>query len=121
MFCYLGFILTHMTAGFSTMQLRWHDVIRNNLRTCTILTEVSSSMSRCKVTDVARMVEERLRLRWTDGSLIQHCGQNTTSMHDEAASFCCVKLSAEMLEINLYDLTASFQCCIFETENRNSG
>jgi hypothetical protein len=97
------------------MPLRWHDVIRKNLRICTLLTKVSSSMSRCKVTYVATMVEERLRPRRTDGSLIQHRGRSMTSAHDEVASFCCVKLDAEMLEINLYELTASFQRCIFET------
>jgi hypothetical protein len=110
-----SFIHTHMTADFSTVPLLWHDVIRKDMQTCTLLTEVSSSMSRCKVTDVTRMGEERLRLRRTDVSLIQHCGQNTTSKHNEAVSFCCVKLGVETLEINLYELTASFQCCIFET------
>jgi hypothetical protein len=47
---FLDFILTNMTVGSSTMPLHWHDVIKKNLWTCTLLTEVSSSMARRKVT-----------------------------------------------------------------------
>jgi len=109
-------MLTNMTAGFSTMPLHWHDVIRKNLRTCTLLTAVSSSMARRKVpcsNNGGRATEAETDV---NGSLSQHCDQNTASMHSEVASFCCVKLSAEMLETNLYELTASFQRCILETE-----
>ena len=32
------------------MPLHWHDVIRKNLRTCTLLTDISGGVARCKVT-----------------------------------------------------------------------
>lgn len=50
MLCYSDFVLTNMTTGFSTMLLLWHDMIRKNLQTRTVLTEVSSGMARRKVT-----------------------------------------------------------------------
>ena len=97
------------------MPLHWHDVIRKNLRTCTLLTAVSSNMARCKVpcsNNGGRATEAEMDVN----SLSQHCDRNTTSTHNEVASFCCVKLSVEMLETNPYELTASFQRCILETE-----
>jgi hypothetical protein len=42
--------------------------------------------------------------------------RNTTPPHLEVASFCCVKIVEITLEINIYELTAPFECCILETE-----
>jgi len=75
-------------------------------------------MARRKVTYVATVVEEQLRPRRTEMAVsVSIAVQNMMSTHNEVVPLCCVKLSVEMLlKINLYELTASFERCIFETE-----
>jgi hypothetical protein len=45
-----------------------------------------------------------------------HRRRNTTPPCHEVPSFCCVKLAEMTLEMNLCELTVSFEHCILETE-----